>query len=75
MVIFTIVADVLFLAWLFLTAYIGYRILSTMQEQTTRLITVLMDTVAQTGEAAKRSSENAQRVVALLEQRLHDDHQ
>lgn len=75
MTIFTIITDVLFLCWLFLTAYIGYRILSSMQEQTTKLINILMTTVTQTAEAAKSSSEEAQRMVTLLEQRLHDDHQ
>lgn len=67
-----VIVTLFFLAWMGLTAWIGWQLLNQMQAQTTRLVRVLMDTVVQTSESAKRSSENAQRVVALLEQRLHE---
>lgn len=76
MVAFNVIVTLLFLAWMGLTAWIGWQLLHQMQAQTTRLVSVLMDTVVQTSESAKRSSENAQRVVALLEQRLSEhEHQ
>lgn len=72
MTIFTLIADILFIIWLFLTAWIGWKILDSMQKQTTKLINILMDTVVHSSEMAKLSAEKAQRMVALLEKKLND---
>ena len=72
MAIWNIIFTALFILWMFTTAYIGWKILDQGTKQTQKLLGILIDTVVTSSNAAKQSSENAQKVIGMLEKRLKE---
>lgn len=72
MAIFNIAYLLVFLACIAAGVVIGWLMLKQMTSQTAKLIAVLMDSVVRSSEAAKQSSENAQKIVAILQEQLKE---